>query len=353
MPNFSICPPHPRRVQRQVKLLQQRRQQAPEQRQRRDYPVVTALLLLLIAAAATTTTIGGSIGPRDASAFSSLAAPIMTRTRSSTMITTTTTAFAPNPTALSTTIRGRSSRPFLALSSDNNNNNHQQAPKATPKRTKGAKPPAPAEFEYQELRAQMQGMQRAGVASTDLTAAQHVDLESYVQAIVQKRRNNNSNNNNSLSLRDLAQHLPQTTWRLSYSTPGFASASGLPRQATLYVEFVNAQQAYYRLQFDKGQVFGLNNIQAKCSWSVGTDEAISADPTQAAGVVTLQYESITTDAFGFSNLNVGLFGMLKGRSTYIQTLYFDNLLWIEQGYTPEGEIYYNVYTRQDDDKDTF
>jgi hypothetical protein len=72
------------------------------------------------------------------------------------------------------------------------------------------------------------------------------------------------------------------------------------------------------------------------------------------------YDSITTDVFGFRNLSVGLFGMLKGRAVSIPTAYFDGVLWIERGIATtttttdrsggvEGSsyYYYNVYTRED------
>jgi hypothetical protein len=63
--------------------------------------------------------------------------------------------------------------------------------------------------------------------------------------------------------------------------------------------------------------------------------------------VCLVYDSITTDVFGFKNLGVGMFGMMKGRVTYIPTVYFDGTLWIEQGTDLQnGDEYYNVYTRE-------
>lgn len=59
------------------------------------------------------------------------------------------------------------------------------------------------------------------------------------------------------------------------------------------------------------------------------------------------YDSITTDVFGLQNLSVGMFGMLKGRVTYIPTVYFDGTIWIERGTDMKsGEEYYNVYTRE-------
>ncbi len=42
--------------------------------------------------------------------------------------------------------------------------------------------------------------------------------------------------------------------------------------------------------------------------------------------------------------------MLKGRISQIQTVYFDDFLWIEMG--KEGqEEYYNVYMREGNDDD--
>ena len=66
------------------------------------------------------------------------------------------------------------------------------------------------------------------------------------------------------------------------------------------------------------------------------------------GLVTIVYDSITTDVFGFTNVGVGLFGMMKGRSTYIQTVYFDGIIWIERGVF-DGVEYYNVYSRDEEE----
>ncbi len=60
------------------------------------------------------------------------------------------------------------------------------------------------------------------------------------------------------------------------------------------------------------------------------------------------YDSISADVFGLRNLGVGMFGMLKGRVTYIPTVYFDGTIWIERGTEVQsGEVYYNVYTREE------
>lgn len=66
--------------------------------------------------------------------------------------------------------------------------------------------------------------------------------------------------------------------------------------------------------------------------------------------VQIMYEKIVTDVMGFSNVGIGMFGMVKGRSTYINTVFFDNNMWIESGVDDAnfGETYYNVYIRDED-----
>ena len=68
------------------------------------------------------------------------------------------------------------------------------------------------------------------------------------------------------------------------------------------------------------------------------------------GWVTYTYEKITTDVLGFKNVGIGMMGLLQGRGAQIQTVYFDDELWIETG--KDGAFdYFNVYTREDDDDD--
>jgi hypothetical protein len=64
-------------------------------------------------------------------------------------------------------------------------------------------------------------------------------------------------------------------------------------------------------------------------------------------MVTFTYDSVTTDVFGLSNINIGFFGLLKGRSNYINTRYFDDNFWIESGVeAANGMEYYNVYMKE-------
>jgi hypothetical protein len=70
---------------------------------------------------------------------------------------------------------------------------------------------------------------------------------------------------------------------------------------------------------------------------------------QSAGLVTYVYEGITADIFGLQNVGVGFFGLLKGRSSYIQTVYFDGTLWIDRGFDQMngGAEYFNCYVSQE------
>jgi hypothetical protein len=76
-------------------------------------------------------------------------------------------------------------------------------------------------------------------------------------------------------------------------------------------------------------------------------------PQPSSGLVSIQYENITTDVFGLTNLGVGTFGLLSGRASYIQTAFFDGRMWIEKGTsTANGGLeYYIVYTRVVEDND--
>uniref|UniRef100_A0A7S3DMU8 Plastid lipid-associated protein/fibrillin conserved domain-containing protein n=1 Tax=Entomoneis paludosa TaxID=265537 RepID=A0A7S3DMU8_9STRA len=191
------------------------------------------------------------------------------------------------------------------------------------------------DFEYEELKAQMKGMENANLSSDQIAVEKRAEIQGYVNGVLEKRLS-------PISLSEMGAFLPGSAWRLSFSTQAFSS-TGLPRDATIFIDFQNQDLAKYSLKFGE-QTLGLNKLNADCSWKCGTN-LMAQDPTKA-GVVTLTYDKITTDVFGFSNIGVGFFGMLQGRSTYIQTVYFDEDLWIEEGYSPTGEQYYNVYVRQ-------
>lgn len=188
------------------------------------------------------------------------------------------------------------------------------------------------EFEYEELKAQMEAMKKSNVFSSDLTGEKRLELQGYVEGILQKRPK-------SLSPRDM--FLIGTDWRLSFST---LVNSGLPRDATVWIRFLNNTQATYELEFSS-KTWGLKNIKAICTWRFSSDISSSSN---APPVIALQYDRITTDIFAFQNLSVGLFGMLQGRTNSIPINFFDSNIWIEQAYD-NMQSYYNVYVLENDE----
>jgi hypothetical protein len=188
-----------------------------------------------------------------------------------------------------------------------------------------------AEFEFQEMRAQLDGMKRAGVPSRDLDPTKRAELEGYVRQVVRKRPS-------PVPLEKIGAELPQSTWRLAFSTEG-ATLGDLPRDATVYLKFLDETIMDYVLQFSE-KTFGLNSIKAKSRW------VISEGP-EDTGLVTFVYDKILTDAFGFMDVGVGFFGLLKGRSNFVESAYFDNTFWIERSYGPTGQEFLNVYVRED------
>jgi hypothetical protein len=190
-----------------------------------------------------------------------------------------------------------------------------------------------ADFEFQEMRAQLNAMKRNKIPSRDLPLDKRQELETYVNTIVEQRPS-------PVKLGDIGQILPGTKWRLAFSTEA-ATLGDLPRDATVNLEFINESKMEYILQFTK-KTLGLNRLVAKSSYTV------DSGPVNP-GLVTFVYDDITTDIFGFTNVGVGFFGLLRGRANYVESAYFDGRFWIERGTSPEGQVYFNVYIRDDDD----
>jgi hypothetical protein len=193
-----------------------------------------------------------------------------------------------------------------------------------------AKQSPTGDFELQELKAQVEGMKKAGIASRSLAPTKRFELESYARAIIE-------NKDSPVGLSEVGQRLPGTKWRLVFSTEN-ASLANLPPDASVYLDFLDESSMEYSLRFSE-KTAGLNSIMAESKWT--------ADDKQNPGLITLVYDKITCDAFGFSNLGVGFFGLLKGRSSYVQSVYFDDDIWIDGGYADDGSTYFSVYTQED------
>ena len=185
-----------------------------------------------------------------------------------------------------------------------------------------------AEFEYQELCIQLEAMKKKNVASRDLDPSQRQEIIGYIQSVVERRKPTESLG--SLS-QQLSEELPNTKWRLAFSTEQ-AAVGDLPKDASVFLAFDGIEQSSqerrsldYILQFSP-KTLGLKNLKAKSSYIISN---IPNPQGFVDGVIEYTYESITSDIFGFANVNVGLFGLLKGRTSYIQTAYFDGRIWIE------------------------
>jgi hypothetical protein len=188
-----------------------------------------------------------------------------------------------------------------------------------------------ADFEYQEVKVLTQAMKAQNVKPWQLPADKRVELEGYIRRILRQRPS-------LVPLDRLQQVLPGTRWRLAFSTEP-AVSEALPRDATIQLDFRDDTHVDYSLEFEK--TIGLKRLVAKSSYTL---DATAANP----GMVTIQYESISTDVFGLKNIGVGAFGLLKGRGSYIQTAYFDGRIWIERGMDMNGNEFYNVYTLDKD-----
>lgn len=205
-----------------------------------------------------------------------------------------------------------------------------------PSMTLQAKLSPTGDFELQELKAQIEGMKRQGIASKSLSPTKVYELESYARSVVEKKVT-------PVPLEQVRERLIGTKWRLAFSTDN-ASLSSLPGDATVCLDFVNDKTMKYTLQFGK-KTAGLNSITAESTWTV--DQTNGNRDGSYPGFVSIVYDKITCDAFGLSNLGVGFFGLLKGRAAYIQTVYFDDELWIDGGYAADGSTYFSVYTQED------
>jgi hypothetical protein len=195
------------------------------------------------------------------------------------------------------------------------------------------------DFEWQELRTLLRSIQNSGVACRDLDPTIRATAVQYARSrSMRMPYHEQQQTGEETKFRQLAQLLPGSTWQLVLTNHA-ATLGDLPRDATVYLKFVDDQTVDYALEFKK--TFGLDSITARSSWTCDA----------ATGLVTFVYQQVTSDAFGLKNIGVGLFGLLKGRANYVETAYFDNQYWIERGKGLSGDEFVNVYVRQEDKTD--
>lgn len=138
-----------------------------------------------------------------------------------------------------------------------------------------------ADFEYQEMRVQLNAMKRDQVPSRDLPLEKRQELESYVSQVATQRPS-------SVALQDIGHVLSGTKWRLGFSTEA-ATLGDLPRDADVYLDFLDESKVDYILQFSK-KTFGLNRLVAKSSYTVD----VSAVPV-SSDLLCSQTNSISSD----------------------------------------------------------
>lgn len=127
----------------------------------------------------------------------------------------------------------------------------------------------------------------------------------------------------------------------SFFSTDDAAVSSLPPGATVVINILDANgkgRLDYTLEFTE-RVFALKKLTAKSTFEV------DCGPINP-GLLTYQYQEINADIFGLT-IPTGLFGMLKGRVSYIETIYFDGEIWIDRSFNNEGIEVFNVYLKKE------
>lgn len=133
------------------------------------------------------------------------------------------------------------------------------------------KPALLAEFEYQELKIQLNALQEQGVLFSQLRSDKKNELEGFVRRIVNRRPS-------PIPLYQLGQALTTTKtttknnnnnkqqWKLVFSTQ-LVTTESLPEDATVLIKFLNDKELEYSLKFGK-RTMGLNRLTAKSTYTV-------------------------------------------------------------------------------------
>lgn len=131
-----------------------------------------------------------------------------------------------------------------------------------------------ADFEYQELKIQMDAMKEQNVKPSQLDPAKRNELKGYVEEILRRRLVNKKTVDSSVPLEvRLRSSLPGTKWRMAFTTQSLM-AEALPKDATITLEFASgsgsastgSNKVDYGLDFFK--TLGLKRLVAKSTYSV-------------------------------------------------------------------------------------
>jgi hypothetical protein len=194
-----------------------------------------------------------------------------------------------------------------------------------------SKQPANCEFELQELRAQFQSFLKQNIRPKMLPKQTRKEIEIYLETIIR----NCPSPVRLKSMADDAAAVLHGNWTLVFASEN-ASLGDLPRDSTVQLSMYPNFKCDFKIQFEKS--LALKSLTAKSSYIVDSSP-------MNAGRVTIIYQDVVFDLFGFKSFPLGFFGILKGRATSIETIWFDGRLWFERGYNDDGFEYYNVYMK--------
>lgn len=203
-----------------------------------------------------------------------------------------------------------------------------------------------ADFAYQEMKVLLNAMRSLNVVRRrDLDPATGDALTAYVQEVVVRNQKSNI----------AAPSVPGSTWRLAFESS--SNNDNLPRDATVEISFLRNQDTagntastnipnnnrntlLYSLVFGE-KTAGLKRLDVACFYN---------NNGESNNRLTFVYDKVTMDAFGWRNVELCFFGLLKGRTNQIATAYCDHSIWIEAASAGEEGATttpsWNVYVRQ-------
>ena len=236
-------------------------------------------------------------------------------------------------------------RPHLPSSSsagEHPTNSPTTLRQASPKSTEFSTRTPAQEFAYQELRAQLQAdavLQDKQALPTAMITTKRRELFQYCKTLLAATKEQSTS-------MPATGDLIGSSWVLAASVAAddedMTTAAGIPKGATIQIDFASSSTLNYALVFPGGGAAGLERITAQCTYER------SPPGSSSDHLLEFVYDKISFDAFGLlKQFPIGLFGLLKGRGNRIYSKYWDETLWIEEGVSEmSGRLYYNVYARQ-------
>ncbi len=261
------------------------------------------------------------------------------------------------------------------LSSNDNDNSENMNTNLIRRNTKGN-----TDFEYQEMKVILDALEREGVVSSNrLDRNKATELNSYIHRIVSVRTTPPTTTLTNTQQQTMHSLLYNTSWTMKYTTMEI-----IPPDTTIQLQFPDTPTATvtatntmdittesaailnmnYRLLFGS-KTLGLNALNVQCDCTTFTTDDMNHLPMNSMPLLALTFDTITMDAFGWENLPLCfLSNLILARNNrnppdmLIQTVYFDDNIWIEQQQQPlsssssdgsNDNVIWNVYRKDTDD----